>query len=394
MAAAVLIALKDLRLRIRDRSALIIGILAPLALAFIFNIVFGSSFDATALDLQYGVVDDDQSEVSVAFISVLEEIEADGVINLTPYASIADAETAIEAGEIGAFWHLPEGLGEAAVTQQPVAINVIGNIDAPTTTQIGTSIAEQFGEGITTAQLAVGTTIALSPVVPTAAEIGALAQEAASQGQSFQLTDFSAATRQLSGATYFAAGMAIFFLFFTVQFGVLGVLEEKHDGTIARLWAAPIPRWSVIGGKALLSLFLGLISMAVLVIGTGFMIGAEWGAPIGVALLVTAGVLAAVAIMGLVASAAKTPEGAGNLGAIIAVTLGMLGGVFFPIGRGDDLLNQLSLITPHAWFLRGLGELSDGASWSAALPAVGAMLLFALACGIGAFVLLRRTVQA
>ena len=104
--------------------------------------------------------------------------------------------------------------------------------------------------------------------------------------------------------------------------------------------------------------------------------------------------LAAVAIMGLVASAAKTPEGAGNLGAIIAVTLGMLGGVFFPIGRGDDLLNQLSLITPHAWFLRGLGELSDGASWSAALPAVGAMLLFALACGIGAFVLLRRTVQA
>jgi ABC-2 type transport system permease protein len=130
--------------------------------------------------------------------------------------------------------------------------------------------------------------------------------------------------------------------------------------------------------------------MGVLVAGTQLLVGASWGAPLGVALLVVAGVLSAVGIMGLVASVAKTPEGAGNLGAIIAVILGMLGGVFFQLGSGDDLLSKLSLLTPHAWFMRGLADLADGASWTAALPAVGAIMVFALVTGSIAWVLLRR----
>ncbi|MEZ5194132.1 MAG: hypothetical protein R2734_17725 [Nocardioides sp.] len=40
-----------------------------------------------------------------------------------------------------------------------------------------------------------------------------------------------------------AAGMATFFLFFTVQFGVLGLLEgEAREGTLARILAASWPR--------------------------------------------------------------------------------------------------------------------------------------------------------
>jgi ABC-2 type transport system permease protein len=105
---------------------------------------------------------------------------------------------------------------------------------------------------------------------------------------------------------------------------------------------------------------------------------------------VIAGVLAAVGIMGLVASIAKTPEGAGNLGAIIAVILGMLGGTFFPIAATGGFLAALTYLTPHAWFMFGLAELSSDAPWTAALPAVGAMMIFALVTGSLAFVLLRR----
>ncbi len=102
--------------------------------------------------------------------------------------------------------------------------------------------------------------------------------------------------------------------------------------------------------------------------------GAIWGPPLGVTLLVLAGVFSAVAIMGLVGSVAKTPEGAGNLASIVAVILGMLGGTFFPVGQGDDLLSKLTYLTPHAWFLRGLANISGGAEWTAALPAVAALL--------------------
>jgi ABC-2 type transport system permease protein len=130
--------------------------------------------------------------------------------------------------------------------------------------------------------------------------------------------------------------------------------------------------------------------MAVLMVATHFLMDAEWGPPLGVALLVVTGVLAATAIMGVIAGAATSADGAGNLGAIIAVTLGMLGGTFFPVGQGNDVLSALSYLTPHAWFMRGLADLSGGAEWTAALPAAGALLLFALVFGAVAWFMLQR----
>ena len=108
------------------------------------------------------------------------------------------------------------------------------------------------------------------------------------------------------------------------------------------------------------------------------------------ALLVVTGVLAATAIMGVIAGAATSADGAANLGAIIAVTLGMLGGTFFPIGQGNEFLARLSYLTPHAWFMRGLADISGGAEWTAALPAAGALLLFSVVLGAVAWALLQR----
>ena len=393
MNAAAQIAAKDLRLRVRDRSAFIIGIFAPLALAFIFNLVFGSALGTTSFDLDYGLVDEDRSQISETFARRLSEIESAGILTVTDFPDGAAATSAIENGTLDAYFLIPAGLGQAVFSQQEATIEVIGDIDAPTSTQIATAIAEQFGEGVSAGQLSVAASAFLSEQRPTPEQLGAWGQAAASSGPSFRMTDVPTATRQLDGPTYFAAGMAVFFLFFTVQYGVLGLLEEEREGTLARLLAAPIGRNSVVIGKAILAFALGIISMGVLVVSTNLLMDASWGAPLGVALLVTAGVLAAVAIIGLVAAVAKSPEGAGNLGSIIAIILGMLGGAFFPIGQGDDFLSRLSFLTPHAWFIRGLGDLADGAEWTAALPATGAILVFAVVFGTVAWVMLRRKMQ-
>ncbi|MFQ5522651.1 MAG: ABC transporter permease [Acidimicrobiia bacterium] len=391
MRAALRIAAKDLRLRIRDRSAVIIGVAAPLALAFIFNLVFGGSVQG-GVDLDYGIVDLDGSEVTRSFADVLEEIEAEGVLTVTPYPTRQSASEAVEAGEIDAFFFLDEGFGAAVASGGQTRMEVVGDVDAPISTEIAASIAEQFSIGIETARLAISTLAEIQGTFVTPEFLASLTEDPASAAFSFQIVEGSAANRQLDAATYFAAGMAVFFLFFTVQFGVAGLLEESREGTLARLFAAPIPRWSVVVGKGLVSFLLGVVSMSVLVVGTTVIMDARWGSPLGVAVLVMAGVAAATAIMGLVAAFARTPEGAGNLGSIIAVILGMLGGTFFPLGRGEDLLSKLSLTSPHAWFLRGLGDLANGAPWHAALPSAAAILVFAFACGTPAALLLRRRV--
>ena len=72
----------------------------------------------------------------------------------------------------------------------------------------------------------------------------------------------------------------------------------------------------------LTSLILGVVSMGVLVVATTCLFGASWGNPLGVAVLVLAAVLAAMGIMALIATVAKTPEQAGNWQSVVAVILG------------------------------------------------------------------------
>jgi ABC-2 type transport system permease protein len=390
MGAALLIAGKDLRLRVRDRSVLILGIVAPLVLSYIFYLVFGPAATGQGLSLEYGLVDDDRSEISTSFTAVLEGAAADGVLELTTFEESAAAVSALEEGDIDAYFHIPTGLGDAIFANQPATVEVVGDVDSPTSTQIAASFAEQFASGVASSQTAVATAATVSGQQVTPEFIASLSQDPASAAMSFAFIDETAATKQLDSSTFFAAGMAVFFLFFTVQFGVTGLLEEERQGTLARLVAAPIARVSVIAGKAILAFILGVVSMAVLVVATTFLMEADWGAPLGVAVLVIAGVLSAIGIMGLVASVAKTPEGAGNLGSIIAVVLGMLGGTFFPIASSGGLLASLTYLTPHAWFMRGLAELGSDAPWTAALPAAAAMMVFALVTGGLSYVLLQR----
>ena len=341
------------------------------------------------MDLEVGLVDLDDTQVSQSLGEALSGLEAEGVLVLTDFDDTASAEASVEDGEIGAYILLNQGLGDAAIQGQPFTIEVVGDVDSQTTTQVTSSIASEFGSAIERSQLSVTTAIALGQPPPPD-ELAIWGEEAALRPPAFTFVDVSADTRQLDANTFFAAGMAVFFLFFTVQFGVVGILEEKQGGTLARLLAAPISHTSVVAGKAILSFALGLISMTVLIVATHYLMDAEWGPPLGVALLVIAGVLAATSIMGVIAATATSADGAANLGAIIAVILGMLGGTFFPIGQGNDFLARLSYLTPHAWFMRGLANISGGAEWTEVLPAVGALLLFTLVFGTVAWVLLQR----
>src|SRR5690606_2788578 len=173
---------------------------------------------------------------------------------------------------------------------------------------------------------------------PDPSRIPEIARAGAGAAPLVTITHLEAADRVLDAATYFAAGMAVFFLFFMVQFGVNGLLDEERNGTLVRLQAAPIPRWSILLGKGLTSFLFGVLALSVLATASTFLMGADWGHPLGLAALIVAVTLAATSLVGVVGAVARTPEGAGNLVAVIAVGMGMLGGTFFPFGSGNRAL--------------------------------------------------------
>jgi ABC-2 type transport system permease protein len=392
MRAALSIAGKDLRQRLRDASAILMAIVLPFALAAVLSLTLGPA--TTVSRIPVAVADLDHAAMAQAFRQqVLLPMQRHGLITLASAPTAAQARRLVDRGAAQAAIVIPAGFSRTVQAGGTADLQVIGNADQPVAASVVQSLATSFTQDLNGVRLSVATALRAPGTPVSAREAEALAGQAARMRSPVSVQDVSAARKELDAKTYVAAGMAVFFLFFTVQFGVASLFDERKDGTLARLLAAPVRRGSILGGKVLTSFLLGIISMTVLIVAAGLFLGAHWGNPAGVAILVLAGVTAATAVMMLVATVAKTSEQAGTWQTIIALVLGMLGGSFFPVSQAGGFFAKASLITPHAWFLRGLGDLSGGAGPAAVLPAAGAILLFAAVVGGIALLRLRKLAE-
>ena len=390
--AAFSIAAKDLRQRLRDRSAPLIAFVVPMGLAAVLSLVLGGTDDEVTFD--YAVLDQDRGRVAQAFTGeVVDQVERAGFAAFGTVESVDEGRRQASDGTVHAVFVIPPGFSEAVAAGQAATIEIIGHVDSPIATQVAGAIARGFAAEVNATRVAVATVVAATGESLDPERAAELAQRAARVLGPIGLEDVSASRRQLDASTYFSVGMAVFFLFFTVQFGVLSLLEERQEGTLNRLMAAPISRRSVLAGKLLTSVLFGLISMAVLVAFTTLLLGADWGNPLGVAVLVVAGVLAATGVTAVVATLARGPEQAGNWAAIVSTILGLLGGAFFPVAQAGGLIGKLTLVTPHAWFIRGMSDLRGGGGVGAVMPATLAILAFAAVFGAIALLRLGRMVR-
>jgi linearmycin/streptolysin S transport system permease protein len=390
--AAWLICAKDLKARLRDRSAPLIGIVVPLALAFIFSALFSGIAGGSGV-IGLGVVDADHGAASQAFTQqVLPAVRQSGLITVHTETSAVRARRLAANGKLDAVIVIPAGFSARVQAGQPASLQVIGNVDASVATEVARSIAEAYAAELNRARLSVATVVAVQNGSAGSTSTQALAARAAAAATPVAVSDVSAQTKELDTKSFFAAGMAVFFLFFTVQFGVTSLLEERSEGTLARLLAAPISRASILGGKLMVSFLLGVISMAVLAVATSLLFGAEWGNPLGVAVLIVAAITSAMGIMSLIAALAKNAEQAANWQSVASVVLGLLGGTFLPASQAPGVLSTLTFAAPQAWFLRGLGDLRGGSLGAVWIPAL-AMLGFAVVTGGLALFRLRRLAE-
>ncbi len=399
MHPALLIAGKDIRQRIRDRSVFLWGIVAPLGMAAIFSFVFNPISD-NQFHAEYVVVNQDGGPVAQGFLATLSGMEEQGIATVRAVDTVEEARAQVEVGsdafadadaaQADAAFIIPAGFSDAVLAGDATEMTVMGAKGSELGSQVAYALAEGFAAELHSVEVAVKTALP-ADAVPTPEQVGGMIQQASLIPNPISLDDITAGTKQLDGTTQMTAGMAVFFVFFTVGFGVSGLLEERQLGTMTRLKAAPITRSSIILGKAITSFVLGIASMAVLVVATTFLLGADWGNPLGVALLVVSAVVAAMGVLAIVASVAKTQEQAGMFTSIISLVFGLLGGTFFPVSQIGGLLAKLSLIAPHAWFMRGLGDLAGG-DVSAVLPSVGVLLLFGVVTSAGSLLFLPRAV--
>jgi ABC-2 type transport system permease protein len=396
MGAAWIIALKDLKQQLRDRSAYVIGIIAPLGMAMVFGFLLNPISDFQ-LDARFAVVNLDGGPVAQTFIDgVLAGAQG---VEVVLVGTVAEAQALAEADvtplgseggdQVDAAFVLPVGFSDNVQSERPAQLDVITNASSTTGAGFAVSLAQTFASDLTSVRVAVASAEALSGEQLDRFNAGLAVLATPSP---IQLVDETAATKQLDAKTFYAAGMAIFFLFFTVQTGVTGLLEERNQGTLTRLLSSPIASWTVLVGKLLSSFVVGIVSMLILMIVTTVTVDADWGPPIGVAVLVLAAVVAALGITSLVAAFSRTSEQASSLGSIIAILLGFLGGTFFDVSQAGGLISQLRFVSPHGWFMQGLADLSAGDLGVVVVPAL-AMTAFGVVTGAIGVARLNRSLQ-
>jgi len=377
--AALVIAGKDLRQKIRDRSAIILSVVAPFCLAALFSMMIPGqdSFHAS-----YAYVDLDGGPIAQALVDgPLAGLVDSNVATISRATNEDEARSQVEAGTVDAAVVIPAGFSAAVQAGQAAELKVVASGGEVLSGQVLRSVLTSFGSQVEGVQLAVTTVLASTGTPPDPSLAAELAAQAVALPEPVALTEARTEDRVASSRTYYGAAMAVLFVFFAAQFGVVSLLAERRNGTLARMLAAPITARTVLVGKVLVSIVLAVVSMSIIVFGTTLLLGASWGDPLAVAALVVATSLAASGIALLVVGFARTEDQAGSLTAIVAMTLAVLGGSFFQMSQAPEGLATLSVLTPHWWFLRGVDDLASGGGIMLVAPSLAVLLGIAVVSG-------------
>ena len=373
--AAFTIAAKDLKERFRDRSAIMLAVVVPLGLAFILSLTLGPVTEQ-GFSTEVAVHDADGGAVAAGFGEMLADVEAAGFVSVTDVGTAAEARALVDDHSVSTAYLLPVGFSEAIAANEPALIVVVADPDQPIGSQVGKAVADGFASEVNAVRLSVGTALALGADDPEG-----LAEAAQGAGSPISLADAQTEGRGFDFSTFYATGIAVFFMFFTVQFGVLSIIDERENGTMPRLLAAPISKQSILVGKLLASFVVGVASTVVLWLSTTLLMGAEWGSSLIVVIFIAAGVTAAMGLTAAIATFAKTGEQAGAITAFVVVVFGVLGGTFFPVSRVSGAFSAISRMTPHFWLMDGFQRASAGEGFVDVLPALLAILTFAIVLG-------------
>jgi ABC-2 type transport system permease protein len=386
MRSALIVALKDLRLRVRDRSAIVLAFVAPVLLAVIISSAFGSAGPSVRLEANIAVLNLDQGELGRAFTDgVLRAPEIRRLVHVHPVRDerMVRARARETSGLI-----VPSGFTQAVRSGGEARIVVLKE-EGSFSGEIAKALADGFVAQVAASRLSVATA-----ANGDFGRIADLAARVAAERIPVRLAGDPPGGGRVGIANFMGPGMAIFFLFFTVQYGSRSILAERQAGTLQRLVAAPMRPGTVLVGKVLAVSVMALASFSVMFVAMGLLFGVRWGDPLALGALSVATVFAVLGLTALVASLARTEEQAGAWGSILGVVLGLLGGNFFPIYQMPALMQRLTFLTPNGWALRGFTDLVyEGGGIASVVPNLAAIVAFGLVTGWIAMRRIRRVLM-
>jgi len=335
---------KDLRIFLRDRSALVFSLLMPI---FVITVIAEGLFhDDDGPQLLVPVVNQDGGPVASTFIKLLGE-HAD----VRPM-SRSEAEHLVRDKHDAA----------AAIVFPP-------------------QLSKQYHQGRPSEILLLTDPAADSDLQGVKVLLLLMEKEAAALDDPFAEDKISLKEQNLTGnrlsVTVFeqrVPGFALMFVLLAVVFGTsMGMHEERDWGTLGRLLVAPGGFTRILLGKLSARFVMGVVQMMVLLAWGHFVFGVSLGtSPVGFLLLTAASVFAVVAAGMVVAGLAQSREQTLPLALCLVMAFSAIGGLWWPQSEQPDWMNRIAPTVFTTWSMRGLNDLilREGGLHAVLLPAV------------------------
>jgi ABC-2 type transport system permease protein len=382
----------------RDRVALGVSFVLPIAFFSLFAMAFGSTPGGVPR-VALLVVDEDGSEVSRRFVAALAAEPGLAVTQTQPVGAPltrADAEQRLARGDapvalvvragFGASLGPPRSLigggggglaGGAAVdllvdASNPVASHIVaGLVQRAVVTaapdlllERALAMFERAGGALTVSQRSAADQwlALLRARAPDAAGTGAAGGPGEALSSSTDLVqvrvvDLLAASPDKSPVNaFYAAGIAVLFLLFSTK-SIAGVLlEEERSGTLERLLCSSLGMGRLLVGRWLFGALLGVAQISVMFLWGALVFDVELFVPrhlAGFALMTVASAAAASSFGMFLATLCRTRSQLDGVGTIVILIMSAMGGSMFPRFLMPAWMKQVGLITFNAWAVDG-----------------------------------------
>lgn len=413
--AALTIALKDLKLLLRDRTSAFFTFGFPLLLAVFFGMVFGGGGGGGGgSPAKLAVFDASKGPIAASFI---KDLDGDEMIEVVPVESREAGEAMVREGNVLACVVLPAGFDEGSSSmftgggleveavvdpsRSAEAGLLTGKLNEMAFRQLGGIFGDpsRMTKMLDVSRAAVNSSSGLSAIdkalfsafFDSAQRLSSGNADAASgEGKArnamggfspAKVTVTKLAPRNADGppspyAISFPQGVAWGLMGCVMSFAA-GLAQERTRGTLLRLVVAPVSRRQVLIGKAL-GCFIACMGVILLLMLFGrFVLGVTIADP--VLFLVAAGIASFgfSGVMMLLAGIFRTEGGAEGAGRAIILILAMIGGGTIPLFFMPKFLLTASMISPFRWAIFAVeGAVWRGLSFTQLLPAFGALALF------------------
>jgi ABC-2 type transport system permease protein len=358
------------------------------------------------------IVNLDKAQLGNALVDLFNSEDLADLVEPSFLSDPAAARQLIENNQAAAAIIIPEGFTRSIIPaerttfdanyEQPAAvqIEVYSNPSSPTSAGIIKAIVDEFisrvEEGRTSGMTAMIQLVMSGLVTPQNAE-----SEASSLFQNTEQTESNAIkliknnqgpeSVEFDLLSYFAPGMALMFLMYTVTYSGRSILSERAQGTLPRLMISPSRTSQILAGKVVGIFFMGVAQMGILILASSLFFQVKWGDASGLIVLILAAVFGATGWGMLITAFARSPEQVGSIGTAIMLIFSILGGSFISLDQFPPFMRTISKITPNAWGLDGFTTLALGGGLSnLAEPITALLIMGAVLFGIAVFLFNRN----